>query len=72
MLEIILFLDIQVHLYIPVLLFEGTFFHHSSQIKSLREVTKQEKSMVFLLLLLDDGRIRIRLSEARIRIRSFD
>jgi hypothetical protein len=32
--------------------------HHSSQIKSHRKVSKQEKSRVFLLFLLYDGRIQ--------------
>jgi|LakMenE01Jun11ns_1017448.scaffolds.fasta_scaffold8438066_1 hypothetical protein len=31
--------------------------HHSSKIKSHKEVTKQKKSRFFLLFLLDDGRI---------------
>ncbi len=35
--------------------------HHSSQIKSHKEITKQWKSRVFLLFLLDDGRIRLRI-----------
>ena len=34
--------------------------HHFSKIKSPKEVTKQQESRFFLLLLLDDRRIRIR------------
>ncbi len=35
---------------------EGTHLHHSSEIKSHKEVTKQYKSRFFLLFLLDDRR----------------
>ncbi len=38
--------------------------HHSSKIKSHKEVTEQQKSRFFLLFLLDDGRSRI---QSRIR-----
>ncbi len=41
----------------------------SWKIKSHTEVTRQLKSRVFLLLLLDVGRIRIRTSDSRFRIR---
>ncbi len=40
--------------------------HHSSLIKSYKEVTKQKKSRFFLLFLLDDGRIRFRTIRIRI------
>ncbi len=35
--------------------------HHFSKIESQKEVRKQEESRFFLLYLLDDGRIRIRI-----------
>jgi hypothetical protein len=37
--------------------------HHFSQIKSHKEVTKQQESRFFLLFLLDDRKIRIRTSD---------
>jgi hypothetical protein len=37
--------------------------HHSSKIKSHKEVTKQKESKFSLLFLLDDGRIRIHNSD---------
>jgi hypothetical protein len=44
--------------------------HHSSKIKSHKEVTKKTAEIrFFLLFLLDDGRIRIRTSDKRIRMR---
>jgi hypothetical protein len=54
------------------LIFSPSFFayyflkvhlHHFSKIKSHEEVTKQKESTFFLLFLLDDGRIRIRISD---------
>jgi hypothetical protein len=41
------------------------YLHHSSQIKSHKEVTKQYKSRGFLLFLLGDGRSRTRIREAK-------
>jgi hypothetical protein len=35
--------------------------HHFSKIKSPKEVTKQQESRFFILFLLDDRRIRIRI-----------
>jgi hypothetical protein len=47
---------------------KGTLhLHHISNIKSQKEVTKQQESRFFLLFLLDDRRIRIR-SWIKIRI----
>jgi len=45
-------------------LFEGTFKHHFSKIQIHKEVKKQygRNQGFFLLFLLDDGRIRIRIS----------
>jgi hypothetical protein len=43
--------------------------HNFSKIKSHKEFTKQWESMFFLLFLLDDRRIRIRISDQWIRIR---
>ncbi len=37
--------------------------HYFSKIKCHKEVTKQQESMFFLLFLLDDSRIRIRISD---------
>ncbi len=37
--------------------------HHSLQVKSRKEVAKQCKSRFFFLFLLDNGRIRIRISD---------
>ncbi len=55
--------------------FEGTLTHHSSKIKIYKEVTKQQKSRVVLLFLLDHRRIRIRIlirtSDFRIRFSFF-
>ncbi len=45
--------------------FQRYILHHFSQIKSQKEVTKQEESRFFLLFLLDDRRIRIRVQEAK-------
>jgi hypothetical protein len=41
--------------------FLNVHLHHFSKIESLKEVTKQYKSRYFLLFLLDDRRIRIRI-----------
>ncbi len=54
------------------LLGTGTYFlkihlHHFSNIKSNKEVTKQEESRFFLLFLLDDRRIRSQIQEAQIK-----
>jgi hypothetical protein len=46
--------------YCYFLSFEGTFTSFS-KIKSPKEVTKQYESRFFLLFLLDDGRIQIRI-----------
>jgi hypothetical protein len=47
-----------------LLLFEGTVhLHHFSKIRSKKEVTKQQESMIFLLFLLGDRRIRINTSD---------
>jgi hypothetical protein len=47
-----------------LLLFEGTFTSFSKT-KSQKEVTKQKESRFFLLFLLADRRIRIRIQEAQ-------
>jgi hypothetical protein len=58
--------------FFPIVFIAYFFFkvhlHHSSKIKSHKEVTKQYKSRSFLLFLLDNGRIRIREVKKNIRI----
>ncbi len=43
--------------------------HHSSKIKSHKEVTKQKKSRCFFIILFVDGRIRIRIRTNKLRLR---
>jgi hypothetical protein len=60
---------------IPAYYFLRVLLHHFSKIKSQKEVTKQWKLSFFLLYLLNDRRIRIRIAQnmwirwIRIRIR---
>ncbi len=56
---------------LPIYYFLKVLLHHFSKIKSEKEVTKQKKSRLFLLYLLNDRRIRIQ-SRIRIRIHTTD
>ncbi len=60
--------NISISFYFLCLSFLKVPLHHSSKIKSHKDVTKQQKSRFFFIFLLVDERIRIRIRTNNLRI----